>query len=100
MAEALTMIQTQRSSISPEVLHSHHSFLKEIKLFGSDSQGALGKYLPLYAVLFCSVLCDKDYAYTRNTTSSTSSSVRMITILGVCFIITVLDSQRVTIAES
>ena len=38
MAEAITMIQMRRSGNSPGVLHSHHSVLKEINLFSSDSQ--------------------------------------------------------------
>ena len=37
-AEAITMTLMRRSGISPGVLHSHHSVLKEIDLFSSDSQ--------------------------------------------------------------
>ena len=38
LAEAITMIQKRRNSTSFGVLHPHHSVLKQIKLFGSDSQ--------------------------------------------------------------
>ena len=38
LTEAITMIQMRRSGVSSEVLHPHHSVLKQIKLFGSDSQ--------------------------------------------------------------
>ena len=38
LTEAITMIQTRRSGISSRLLHPHHSILKQMKLFGSDSQ--------------------------------------------------------------
>ena len=56
MTEAITMIQMRRSATGSGLLHPHHSVLKQIKPFSSDSQSARVKYLPLCAVLFCSVL--------------------------------------------
>ena len=53
---AITMIQTRRSGISSGVLHPHHSVLKQIKLFGSDSQALEASTCcctPFYSVPFC-----------------------------------------------
>ena len=55
LTEAITMIQTRRSSNSSGVLHPHHGVLKQIKLFSSDSQ-ALEASTCCYT-LFHSVLC-------------------------------------------
>ena len=38
MTEAIILFQIRTSAIFYGVLHSHHSVLKDIKLFGSDSQ--------------------------------------------------------------
>ena len=51
MTEAITIIQTRRSATGSGLLHLHHSVFKQIKPFS-----ARGKYLPLYAVLFRSIL--------------------------------------------
>ena len=75
--EAITMTQTRRSSISPGVLHSHHSVLKEIDLFSSDSQAPSGECLTLHAVLFRSVPHNKGYAYTGNTALSMTCSATL-----------------------
>ena len=82
--------------------HSHHSILKEIKLFSSDSQ-ALQKYLLLHTLLFHSALHNKGYAYTRNTASSTHNRVD-IPVSRSCsgrnFIITVRDPKWVTVSRN
>ena len=52
MTEAITMIQTRRSATGSRLLHPHHIVLKQ------RVSSARGKYmyLPLYTVLFRSVL--------------------------------------------
>ena len=57
MTEAITMIQTRRSATGSGLLHPHHSVLKQIKPYSSDSQAleaSTCRYTP-----FCSVLCIK-----------------------------------------
>ena len=53
---AITMIQTRRGGISSGVLHPHHSVLKQIKLFDSDSQAleaSTYRCTPFCSVPFC-----------------------------------------------
>ena len=50
------MIQIRRNRISSGVLHPHHSVLKQIKLFGSDSQvleASTCRCMPFCSVPFC-----------------------------------------------
>ena len=52
---AITIIQTRRN-ISFRVLHPHHSVLKQIKLFGSDSQAleaSTCRCTPFCSIPFC-----------------------------------------------
>ena len=58
MAKEIAMIQTRRSTTGSGLLHRHHSVLKP---FSRDSQVLEGKYLSLYALLFRSVLCIKQW---------------------------------------
>ena len=50
MAEAIAMIQTQRSSIFRRVLHSYKSICKELEVFGSDLLALSSERLPLHAI--------------------------------------------------
>ena len=50
------MIQTGRSATRSGLLHSHHSVLKQIKLFGSDSQELEAntcRYTPFPSIPVC-----------------------------------------------
>ena len=50
MAEAIVMIQTQRSDIFHGVLHSYQSVCKELEVFGSDLLALSSERLPLHAI--------------------------------------------------
>ena len=70
MTEAITMIQTQRSATASGLLHPHHSVLKQIKPFSSDSQAleaSTCRYTPFCSVPFCAL--NGGYAYTGNAAS-------------------------------
>ena len=50
MAEAIAMIQTQRSDNILGVLHSYQSVCKEPEVFGSDILALSSERLPLQAI--------------------------------------------------
>ena len=65
MTEAITMIQTRRSATGSGLLHPHHSVLKQIKPFSSDSQvleASTCCYTPFCSVPFC--ILNGGHAYT------------------------------------
>ena len=65
MTEAITMIQTRRSATGSGLLHPHHSALKQIKPFSSDSQAleaSTCRYTPFCSIPFC--VLNGGYAYT------------------------------------
>ena len=71
MTQAITIIQTRRSATGFGLVHPHHSVLKQLKLFSTDSQAleaSTCRYTPFCSVPFCA-LCD-GYAYTGNAASS------------------------------
>ena len=50
MAEAIAMIQTQRSGMERAVLHSYKSVCKELEVFNSDLLALSSERLPLHAI--------------------------------------------------
>jgi len=51
MAEAITMLQTRKTSINHWVLHSLLIMILALELFFSDPQALRCQYLVLYAIL-------------------------------------------------
>ena len=71
MTQAITIIQTRRSAIGFGLVHPHHSVLKQLKPFSSDSQAleaSACRYTPFCSVPFCTF--NDGYAYTGNAASS------------------------------
>ena len=67
MTEAITIIQTRRSATGFGLVHPHHSVLKQLKLFSTDSQAleaSTCRYTPFCSVPFCAL--SDGYAYTGN----------------------------------
>ena len=71
MTKAITIIQTRRSATGFGLVHTHHSVLKQLKLFSTDSQAleaSTCRYTPFCSVPFCAL--NDGYAYTGNAASS------------------------------
>ena len=71
MTQAITIIQTRRSATGFGLVHPHHSVLKQLKLFSTDSQAleaSTCRYMPFCSVPFCAL--SDGYAYTGNAASS------------------------------
>ena len=67
MTKATTMIQTRRSATGFGLVHPHHSVLKQLKQFSTDSQAleaSTCRYTPFCSVPFCAL--SDGYAYTGN----------------------------------
>ena len=52
----ITIIQTRRSATGFGLVHPHHSVLKQLKLFSTDSQASTCRYTPFCSVPFCAWL--------------------------------------------
>ena len=50
LAEAITMIQTQRNDICTRAVHSYQSVFKELEVFGSDLLALSSERLPFHAI--------------------------------------------------